>query len=147
MSRFLTSGEGRGVSRDPAEGRLKWFAHPLGCVVCRGHAQYPAFAPHPLLLLPALQRWQLGFLVSFYLVVQNLPQLHMHTVIFSPLSFLCILLLKETFVQVQALQHCSKGSQVPACLNVKTRRNSCWRTVTFVATAPWCMLPTVLFSM
>ena len=31
---------------------------------------------------------------------------------FSPLSFLCILLLKETFVQVQALQQLV---QVPAC--------------------------------
>ena len=28
----------------------------------------------------------------------------MHAVIFSPLWFLCILLLEETFVQVQALQ-------------------------------------------
>ena len=27
------------------EGRLRWFAHPLGGVVCRGHAQYAAFAP------------------------------------------------------------------------------------------------------
>lgn len=22
---------------------LRWFAHPLGVIVCRGHAQYPAF--------------------------------------------------------------------------------------------------------
>ena len=29
--------------------------------------------------------------------------------------FLCILLLEERYVQVQALQQCSKGSQVPAC--------------------------------
>ena len=26
------------------EGWLGCFAHPLGAVVCRGHAQYPAFA-------------------------------------------------------------------------------------------------------
>ena len=27
------------------EGRLRWSAHPLGGVECRGHAQGPAFAP------------------------------------------------------------------------------------------------------
>ena len=56
-----------------------------------------------LLLLPASRRgsWFLAFL---YCIVRNLPQLHMHAVIFSPVQFLCILLLQETFVQVQALQ-------------------------------------------
>ena len=34
----------------------------------------------------------------------NLPQGHMHTVIFSPVQLLCILLLEERCVQVQALQ-------------------------------------------
>ena len=57
-----------------------------------------------LLLLPALQKWQLGVLVSLYLVVHSLPQLHMHAVIFSLIRFLCILSLKETCVQGQALQ-------------------------------------------
>ena len=38
----------------------------------RGHAQYPAFDSNTLLLLQALQKWQLGFglFVSF---VQDLP--------------------------------------------------------------------------
>ena len=27
---------------------LGWSAHPLGGAVCRGHAQYPAFAPGSL---------------------------------------------------------------------------------------------------
>ena len=60
-----------------------------------------------LLLLPALQKWQLGgFVLVFYFVylVQNLSPLCMHAVVFSPLYFLCILLLEETFVQEQALQ-------------------------------------------
>ena len=39
----------------------------------------------PCFSLPALQKWQLGFLVFLYLVVHNLPQLYMHAVIFSPL--------------------------------------------------------------
>ena len=45
--------------------------------------------------------------------VQNLPHLHLHTVIFSPLQLLCILFLKERYVKVQSGQPCSKGSQVP----------------------------------
>ena len=28
------------------EGWLRWIAHLLGGIVCKGHAQYPAFAPH-----------------------------------------------------------------------------------------------------
>ena len=57
-----------------------------------------------LLLLLALQKWLLVFLVFLYLAVYNLPQLCMYTVTFSPLQFLCIFLLEEMFVQVQALQ-------------------------------------------
>ena len=55
----------------------------FGCVVCRGHVQYSAISPDPLLLLPALQKWQLGFLGFLYFAVHNLSQLCMHD-IFSP---------------------------------------------------------------
>lgn len=55
------------------------------------------------ILLLALQKWQLGFLVFLFLV-RNLPQLRTHSVISSPLPFLCMLLPQEVFVQVQALQ-------------------------------------------
>ena len=46
---FLIWGEGRAVSRTGLEGWLRWFAHPLGGAVCRGHVpvshvRYPAFA-------------------------------------------------------------------------------------------------------
>ena len=78
-------------------GWLRWSAHPF-VVLCAGGMR------SALLLLLALQKWQLVFLVFLYLVIHNLPQLHMHTVIFSPVWFLCILVLKETFAQVQALQ-------------------------------------------
>ena len=57
--------------------------------------------------LPALQKWQLGgfVLVLYFLyIVQNLSPLCMLAAGFSPLYFLCILLLKEMFVQEQALQ-------------------------------------------
>ena len=55
-----------------------------------------------LLLLTPCGSWV--FSVFLYLFVHILPQLFMQAVIFSPLWFLCILLLKETFVQVQALK-------------------------------------------
>ena len=42
-----------------------WLAHLFGGV-CRGHAQYSAFALDTLFLLPALQKWQLGFFGSFF---------------------------------------------------------------------------------
>ena len=60
------------------EGWLRCSAHPLGGVVCRGHAQYPAFAPDHSEVAVGL----FGFL---YLAVHNLPQLHLHAVVFSPL--------------------------------------------------------------
>ena len=91
------------------EGWLRCFTHPLGSVVCRGHAQYPAFAP-------GSSKLAVGFFGLFVSFVQNLPQLRRNVVIFSPIQFLCILLLEERCVQVQVLQHYSKGSQVPTCL-------------------------------
>ena len=50
-----------------------------------------------------------GFLAFLYLMVHNLPQLWVYAIIFSLLQFLCILLLKEMFVQVQALQSRAPG--------------------------------------
>ena len=70
---FLMWDEGRGMSRGRLEAWLVWFAHPLGGAVCKGHAQCSAFVPYPLLLLWALQKWQLGFLTSLDPFVQNLP--------------------------------------------------------------------------
>ena len=62
------------------EGWLRCFAHPLGGVVCRGHAQYPVFAPDTLFLLQALQKWQLGFLVSLYILGPEFaPPAHAHS--------------------------------------------------------------------
>ena len=61
------------------EGWLRYFAHPFGGVECRGHAQRPAFAPTSSEVAVGVF-W--GLFVSF---VQNLPQLHMHAVNFSPL--------------------------------------------------------------
>ena len=60
------------------EGWLRWSAHPFGGVGCRRHVQYATFAP-------GSSEVTVGFLVFLYLVVHNLPQLCMHTVMFSPL--------------------------------------------------------------
>lgn len=58
---------GQIVSRDWAGGWLGYFAHPLGTVVFRGHAQYPAFSSISFFffLLQTLQKWQLGFFGPF----------------------------------------------------------------------------------
>ena len=44
--------------------------------------QYPVFAPNILFLLQALQKWQLDFSVPLLSLVQNLPQLGIHAIIF-----------------------------------------------------------------
>ena len=70
----------------------------FGGVECRRHAQCPGFAP-------SSSEVAVGFFSVFlYLVAHNLPQLHMHEVIFSPLECLRILLLEEIFVQLSSLQ-------------------------------------------
>ena len=103
---FPIWGEGRGVSRVGSEGWLRSFAHPSGRGVCRGHAQYPVFAPDTLSLLQTLQKWRLGFFGLFVSLGSRICPNCMHTVIFSPVQFLCILLLEERYTppQVQALQ-------------------------------------------
>ena len=93
------------VSRDRASwarGWLRWSPDPFGGALCRGH-KYPAFAPNTLLLFLTLQK------VFMYLVVHNLPQLHMHKTIFSSLYSLY-------FVAPGASTAAEgPGSQVPAC--------------------------------
>ena len=57
----------------------RYFAHPFGGVECRGHVQYPIFAPGSSEVTVGF------FLVFLYLVIHNLPQPYMHTVIFLSL--------------------------------------------------------------
>ena len=76
-------GQGVGIGCLPA---------PLVVVCTGGVGQYSAFAPGS------------SEEAVLYLIVHSLPQLPMHTVIFSLLQFLCILLLEDMFVQVQAPQ-------------------------------------------
>ena len=62
------------------EGWLTWFVHPFGGVECRN-----------MLLLPILQKWQLGFLIFLYLMVHNLIQLCVHACakLLQPCPTLC----------------------------------------------------------
>ena len=86
------------------EGWPGWFAHPLGCGVCRVRAQYPAFAPGS----SKVAFWIFGLFVSF---VQNWPQLHIHAFILAPYSFFVFCCLKRG---VSRCKHCSplaKGSR------------------------------------
>lgn len=66
-------------------------------------SRHPVFAPGS----SKVGSWVVWSLCIFW--VQNLPQLHLHTVIFSPTQFLWVLLLKERCAQVQALQHGRKS--------------------------------------
>ena len=84
---------------------LKCCVHPLGGVLCRGHA----FAPGSSKLA-----FGFGLFVSF---AQNLFQVPVHPVMCSLAVSLC-LSLEERGVQTQALQHCSRGSQAAACAGV-----------------------------
>ena len=92
---------------------------PLYGVVCRGHAQYPAFAPDPLLLLPALQKWQLVFLVSCYLLTIILPHCRTQAVIFSPIQFLYICCSRRGVSRGKYCSTAAKGPGSQASLNTK----------------------------
>ena len=101
------------------EGRLRWFAHPLAEAVCNGHAQPPAFAP-------LSSKVAVGFSGLFVSSVQNLPQLHMRAVIFSPIPFPPILLLSKRCAQVQASQLYSTGPQGPGISHHQPAQLGLW---------------------
>ena len=95
-------GEGSSWFRSPARRWPRWFSHLLGGAVCRGH------------VLWVLQKWQLGVLVSLHLLSKICSN---WVVIFGPIQFLCILVLRVLQVyfasRCKALQHCSKGPSPP----------------------------------
>ena len=101
------------------EGRLRRFAHPLAGAVCNGHAQPPAFAP-------LSSKVAVGFSGLFVSSVQNLPQLRMRAVIFSPIPFPPILLLSKRCAQVQASQLYSPGPQGPGVSHHQPAQLGLW---------------------
>lgn len=92
----------------PPDWWLWWSAHPFGGALRRDHAQSPVFAAHTSEVAG-------GFLVSLYLAVPNLPQLHpqLFLVLFSFFVF------QRGRRGSSRCKNCSKGfqSQVPDCLN------------------------------
>ena len=57
---------------------------PLSGIMCKGHVQYPAFAPDTQFLLLAPQKWQLGLFVFVSLGPQFATSAHVHCY-FSPI--------------------------------------------------------------
>ena len=130
--------EGRGGSRGQARGVAYVVCPPPWWCCVQGSCAVPCFcSQHPVFV---------GLLVFLYLVVHNLPQLHMHSDTFSPLWFLCIdiLLLEEMFVHVQALQQRLLGPSLSFSplrdstplflrgkgLKVSSETSSCWTGAT-----------------
>ena len=103
---FLIWGAGwRGCPEVQSQGGLSGSPlPPASGVECRGHAQLPVFAPDSPEVAVGVCFVSVSFGPEFP------PAAHARS-IFSPMSFLCILLLEERCVQVQAV---CKGSQVPA---------------------------------
>lgn len=96
---------------------LRCFDHSIGrCWVHRSCA-IPCFYPDTPVFCSNLQKWQLGFLVFFVSFHSEFtPAVHACSYLWSLIVSL-YLLLKETFVQVPALQCCSRvpGSSLSWC--------------------------------
>ena len=90
VSLLLAWGEGRAEPRAQQAGSFKWSAHPSGGVACRAHAQYLALVLNPLFLSLGLQKWQLSFLVSYYLLSRNCPNCACMQLLLVPYSCLII---------------------------------------------------------
>ena len=83
-------------------------------LLLRTKNKYPFFAP-------GSSEVAIGILGLFCIFCPEFAQLRVHTVLFFVLfcfvfhsgGRVCIFLPGDKFIQVQALQHCSKGSKVP----------------------------------
>ena len=73
--------KGRSESKDQAGSWLSWFVHLFGVIECWWHALYSGFAP-------SSSEAAVGFWLFLYLVIHNLPQLHMHIYAWYVLSFI-----------------------------------------------------------
>ena len=66
---------------------LGGLSTPLVVLCAGGHMQFPAFASNALLLLPALQKVAVGFLVFLFRFVHNLAQLTSSKLFLVPYTF------------------------------------------------------------
>ena len=107
-SSFLIWGEGRDVSRGQAGKVAQVIYSPLCGVECWGHAQHPVLLPTPSFCSRIFRNgsW------DFCLLVQNLPQLHMHHYFYSRIISLYFLA-QGQMCPGASIAACIKGSQVP----------------------------------
>ena len=100
---------GGGVQR--SSHRVVWVVppSPQPVVLSAGGMRSCLFLPQ------TLQKWQLGFVLSLYLLVQNFPQLHMRAVFLVPCRFFVSCCWRRG---VSRCKQCAKGrrSQLLACL-------------------------------
>ena len=110
-----------GSRRSPGEGNgnlLRILAWKIPWIVEPGGLQSKR-SPPPKKKERNTAWFLLKSLISFYFCLGSVTTA-MHMSIFSPVQFLCILLLKERHVQVQAQQHAVKGSRsqsISLCLS------------------------------
>ena len=101
------------MSRGLAEG-CQVVCSPLCGVECRGHSQYPAFAPDRVFSPRSSEVaiWFFGsFCIFLFIICPNCACMHLFLAPYSFFIFCC--LLQEMCVQVQVLHCCGKQSQVP----------------------------------
>ena len=95
------------------EGWLSCFAYPLDSIVCRGHAQYPAFAPDPLILLHTPQNVSWVFWSLWVFCPEFAPTAHTQLfLVLYGLSVFCCL----RCIQVQTLQQNPRSQPVSSPL-------------------------------
>ena len=90
---------------------LRWSAHPLGGVVCRVHAQYPAFSPST----PegAVGFWL--FCILWLIICPNCACVQFFFVPYRFFVFCCWMRRFSGCLSKFKCRHSGKGSQVPAC--------------------------------
>ena len=86
---------------------LRWFAHPFVVLCTGGQAQYPAF-------VQALQKWQLGLLISLYLLSRISPNCACMQ-LFSVSCFFVFCCLRR---DRSRCKHCSTAAKGPSFLPV-----------------------------
>ena len=85
--------------------------------MCERYAQHPAFAPDS-------SEVAVGFFGLFVSFIYNLPQLPMHTVIFSPIQFLCVFAAPGDICPDASIAALQRGSQAPPSLTEATQFSS-----------------------
>ena len=90
------------------EGCFRWSVHPLQGAVCRDHEHCPAFTSDT-------SEMTVEFWVFLYLVIHKLPHCTCSQLILVCYDFFVFCSSRRSR-RLSRCKHCSRGSQVPACL-------------------------------